>query len=109
MMRLTTLTAQTTPLTVDFGGEKLNLVFAPGVLTPKLAQSLGDGDVATTAKILEKALVSWDLVEPAPNSDETQPVPIELDRLMELPGHFLAKVLTAINEALRPDPTKSTD
>lgn len=115
------LLGKTAEADLDIEGEKLHVVYRPGALTPALESELRKWGEKSEgwADLLVHLLVSWDL-----QGDGGKPVPIEFVRptpakmkdgkelepekpasgaLMDLPGWFLATVVTKIREDMSPN------
>ena len=74
-------------------------IIAAGFLAALLLQ-----EGRSEAAVLAAALVTLDLLDGPPGKEK--PIKTDAETLSGLPGQFLAAVLKAINEDMRPDPTE---
>jgi hypothetical protein len=103
-MRLSKVLQEETTIQVPVGDEKVEVRYRPGAFTPALQDELDELGSGTASRVgrrfcesLCKVLASWDLEE-----DNGEPVPLDPDRLTELPAQFLAKLLEVVAEDMRP-------
>jgi hypothetical protein len=90
------------PLEVPFEGDKVNLVYKPGEVTPALGQEMvDDSNKMPAVMALARVLESWDVEDdsqPKGADDHFPVLPIEDAVLAGLPSHFLNALLRAIYE-----------
>ncbi len=105
-MKLSSFLNQRCDLAVPFGGEMLNMVYKPGVLTPQfesdVRKAASDDDSDFLSGKLSPLLDSWDLFD-----DAGVAVPTDVPSLRQLPIAILSGCLLAIAEDFRPNPKAS--
>lgn len=82
-------------LVIDYDGEKVQVVYRPGILTPATNDDFAKQSVVEQ---LETLLVSWDVLD-----DKGKPLPVTTDLLNQLPGRFLAHIAAEISGDMRPN------
>jgi hypothetical protein len=104
-MRLAQVIKRETTAEIEVGEEKLAVRYDPAVLTPRFVQEMmakeGEQDVAFVADMLSRVLKGWDLTD-----ENGEQYPLTPDALMDLPLEFLFSVLSGVQDAMRPNPTK---
>ena len=95
------------PLTIEIGGEVLNIAYRPHAYTPRLeeeAQRLREEKTASTALVamLMPVLASWDLMDGEVDDPQSKPIPITQEALVEQPSVILGAVISAIGKDLNP-------
>ncbi len=85
----------TRSLVVDYDGEKVQVVYRPGVITPGSGTEFAAQGVVEQ---LERLLVSWDITD-----DKGKALPVSTELLNQLPGRFLAHVADAVSGDMRPN------
>lgn len=103
-------------VTVDYFGDKLNVTYKPGEMSPAKEAELarlrreaqeneedGDEDAAARnseqlAGRLAEVMVSWDVLE------DGEPLPSSKANLMTFPNALLVHISSAIGDDMRPNP-----
>jgi hypothetical protein len=112
-LTLAQMVGNSATVSFGYGGGTANIEYFPGKVTEKtfgLAASFGnitdEASVQTGFQALNEMLIdlikSWDLFE---DEAETQPIPLTMERLAELPYMFRIKALTSILGDIRPNDT----
>ncbi len=96
---LSELQNNTRTITVDYDGEKVTVVYKPGVLTPTASTEFVK---STVVEQLEKLLVSWDVMD-----EKGKPLPVTTELLNQLPGRFLSHLALAVSGDMRPNETRA--
>jgi hypothetical protein len=101
------LTEKVVPLTIDLpeelieGGGQVNVAYRPAEYTPKVeerSKTFGQSSASWAALLGNGLLVSWDVVM------NGEPVGVDEESLMVLPGLFLQHIGLEIARAMRPNP-----
>lgn len=90
-------------ITVPVNDESLTITYRPGGLTPEVEDQLREltdtqRGGATLVTFLLSCLVDWDLLD-----EEGRPLPISHKTLSRLPTLFLAQLVGAISQDMRPN------
>lgn len=101
------LTEKVVPLTITIpeilieGGGEVNVEYRPAEYTPKVeerSKTFGQSSASWAALLGNGLLVSWDVVMGG------EPVGVDEESLMALPGLFLQHIGLEIARAMRPNP-----
>jgi hypothetical protein len=100
------------PIKVPFGDEVVNMLYAPGRVTPADLEAFAELDMSDIpgqargalvgADSLATILVEWDIT-----GDDDELLPITPANCRELPSLFIQAIQTAIEEDQRPPEKKS--
>lgn len=99
------LQRNTAQVAIDIDGETLNVVYRPSGLTPAAEDQMHEQvqaqrGGASLVTVLAPMLVSWDLLD-----EDGTSLPTDEATLRQLPTEFLSRVVEAITENMRPNPT----
>lgn len=89
--------------TMPVGDDALTITYRPGAITPAAEAAMMEaaadrGSGAALGGMLRAALVAWDLLD-----DDDQPIPLTEEGMSAIPTAFLAEVVRALMEDLRPN------
>jgi len=87
-IKLSDLQKQTRPLTLDFSGEQINVIYRPGAITPALTARFVDMSNAEAVPII---VAEWDIL-----GDDGQPLPVTAEICETLPLEFLRAVVREV-------------
>ena len=98
------LESETRDATVEFGGQTLDVVYKPNVITTEFAEKMqsaeNDGNVGALADGANQMLEDWDLVRNTGTKDKPkhEKVELSLKTLKGLPLSFLGAIFAACME-----------
>lgn len=97
------LTKTTRSIAVDYDGHTVNIIYAPGRLTPAVEARLNQANeqnrpASGVADELAKIIVSWDVTDAA-----GKPLAVTAELLHEFPTVLLWAVTAAIRDGNRPN------
>lgn len=107
MAKLSHLIKDSRPLTVDFDGQPLAIIYRPSAVTPthhdETMDLLEKQRVGSAlARTVSNILISWDLTD-----ENGKPYPVTEKALRDLPMQLLSKVSVAIQDDIAPNAQKS--
>jgi len=103
-MQVSTLQKSTRKIQVSVSEGELSVEYRPAAYTAEVEMMMLEAEkspLSTMCKLIEKIVVSWDLM------DGDQPYPVTFEALSRLPVQFLSAIVQAITEDMRPNPTSS--
>lgn len=95
-IRLGDLLKEERTVTVEFGGEKCDVVYQPGKLTPLVGQNMDVEGVVPVAILLSDVLLRWDLFDGEDSEGNPIRVPLDYETIASLPSEFLDAVQTTL-------------
>lgn len=101
-MQIAELKRNKKTIEVELDEGVLSVVYRPGAYTAEIEMMLAEAEkqpLSTMCRIVEKVVESWDLM------DGEVVFPVVFEALATLPAGFLLRVMQAIAEDMRPNPT----